>query len=306
MKLSFGDAAKHAQVNRHYKRQSGKHIVKQQTLKGVPEGAFRGMLRKLISEGDPTIEDNWQKRDFWISTSGALCYFSQKNNKPMVLVDGETLHCCYFRLVDDVQNLVYPHTFEIQFIKEDHKEAVWFAADEAKDVDNWIEAINRANNNGFGHQDMAAIRLRVNNQRGETEDEEVKYRILESQLWKLNQDGDAANPEEWRLRNMWLAKSGSLCYYSKQKPIQYLSSQNMKRCVVQKLDTEFIPTCKVTGFAKAESDLCCKQHAFTISLPPKDGIDFEPGVFAAQSAEECEQWIKEISKLNQDNPQTPE
>merc|ERR1712093_793567 len=101
MKLSSGDVAKQERVNRVYTRQRGKHIVKREG-KGITETVvLSGMLRKLISEGDPTREDHWRKRDFWITDGGALCYFSIKNNKPMVLIDREDLHCVSFRVVDD-------------------------------------------------------------------------------------------------------------------------------------------------------------------------------------------------------------
>lgn len=45
-------------------------------------------------------------------------------------------------------------------------------------------------------------------------DLESKAPVIKGTLWKLNQDGDPANPLHWLRRDMWITVDGKLCYYS--------------------------------------------------------------------------------------------
>lgn len=283
------------------KFQHSKHIVKHDASLRC-SAMYKGMLRKLNSDGDPTKKDHWRKRDFWIAENASLCYFSKQHDKAMVLIDRDDLRCASFRVVDDVENLAYPHVFEIQLIKEQEEEAVWLATDSPDQIDSWIDAINYWKRNTFNFQNVFAIRLKVNNRRGEVPafDKVQYHKVFESKLWKLNQDGDPTKEDDWRLRDMWLAQNGSICYYSrqKQKDLQYHCASDMQYAVVQKLEHRKT----VRG---EEVLISAKKHAFTISLPSKGEMEYEPSVFAAQSEEECDEWIKEISKVNRGRHRAP-
>merc|ERR1712100_983689 len=82
-----------------------KHIWKHE-VKFRLTWAHKGMLRKLNSDGDPMKADHWRKRDFWIDWNGALCYFSTKHNKAMVLIDADNLRCASIRVVDEAKVLI--------------------------------------------------------------------------------------------------------------------------------------------------------------------------------------------------------
>merc|ERR1719399_1209906 len=122
------------------KLKRSKHIVKHEANFRLST-VFKGMLRKLNSDGDPTRANDWRKRDFWLAANGDLCYFSSKHGKAMVLIDRDDLRCVSQRVVDDFENLAYPNVFEIQLIKGHDVEAVWFAANSAEEMDSWMQAI---------------------------------------------------------------------------------------------------------------------------------------------------------------------
>jgi len=51
----------------------------------------KGAIFKLNSNGNPKDNSHWIKRDMWLSQNHSLCYYSQKDQKRLVLVDGEQL-----------------------------------------------------------------------------------------------------------------------------------------------------------------------------------------------------------------------
>lgn len=52
---------------------------------------FKGTLWKLNNDGNAQEPAHWLKRDMWVAFNGSLCYFSIKENKRLVLVDGSRL-----------------------------------------------------------------------------------------------------------------------------------------------------------------------------------------------------------------------
>ena len=47
-----------------------------------------------------------------------------------------------------------------------------------------------------------------------------------------------------------------------------------------------------------QSDInSCKEHTFTLTLPPCDGLEYAPGVFAALSEEEKSKFIDAVKKF---------
>merc|ERR1712032_1133215 len=97
-------------------------------------------------------------------------------------------------------------------------------------------------------------------------------------LWKLKGDGgDPANREHWFLRDMWIGRNGSLCYYSEksQANMMHYSQQDLRNIEIQKLDPS----------------RTARPHAFQVVRPPADGLEFETGFFAAETEELRVTWI---------------
>ncbi|CAD7967682.1 unnamed protein product, partial [Amoebophrya sp. A120] len=65
-------------------------------------------------------------------------------------------------------------------------------------------------------------------------EDENKPPLLKGVLWKLNSDGDCANPEHWLRRDVWLSANGNLCYYSqkKNKRLILLDNENLARAEI--------------------------------------------------------------------------
>merc|ERR1719282_1053736 len=56
---------------------------------GMP--VHKGTVWKLNNDGDPLDHNHWIKRDMWLAQNRSLCYYSVKENKRLVLIDGERL-----------------------------------------------------------------------------------------------------------------------------------------------------------------------------------------------------------------------
>ena len=52
---------------------------------------YKGTLFKLNTDGNADEPAHWLKRDMWVACDGSLCYFSIKENKRLVLLDGVKL-----------------------------------------------------------------------------------------------------------------------------------------------------------------------------------------------------------------------
>merc|ERR1712167_225080 len=85
-------------------------------------------------------------------------------------------------------------------------------------------------------RDVKAFRLRVRNQR-KAVDESQSEPAFKSFLFKLNQDGDALNAEHWLKREMWIAKNGSLCYFSKKENriLMYQNAEDLRDATLRVL-----------------------------------------------------------------------
>lgn len=112
--------------------------------------------------------------------------------------------------------------------------------------------------------------------------------VFKRPLWKLNQEGDVLNPEHWLLREMWLAKNGSLCYFSKKeaKELQYYTAEDIKHVLLRELHYP---------------NEACREFAFELKLKPPEGedsaIEFAPAVFAAESEEVRKTFLGCIKKF---------
>lgn len=252
---------------------------------------YADVLAKLNSDGDVMKAEDYLKRDFWLSANGCLCYFSKKENRALVLLDSQLVKGGTITRLP-MENTAMPYVFELKPFEEGiERHPEYFAAESAEKLDKWLQTFESVQNTDLrktaNFRDVKAFRLRVRNQR-KAVDDEASQPAFKSVLYKLNQDGDALNPEHWLKREMWIAKNGSLCYFSK-KENRVLMYQN----------AEDVRESELRVMAPEESAI---PHSFEMILPPKDQMEFEPCVFAAESDQEMEMWITQLQSLR---PRTP-
>merc|ERR1712008_361597 len=82
---------------------------------------------------------------------------------------------------------------------------------------------------------------------------------------------------------MWLAKDGAFCYFSKKedKELQYYKSEDIKSVIC----------------AEVPEGESCKAFTFTLTLKPTDGLEYAPGVFAADNEETMRTFLGCIKKF---------
>jgi hypothetical protein len=82
--------------------------------------------------------------------------------------------------------------------------------------------------------------------------------LFKAKLWKLKADGDRKNPEDWFEREMWIAKNGSMVYYSpkEDRELVYYTSADVARATV-------------TAINDGET---CRTFVFQVQLPPAGAI----------------------------------
>merc|ERR1712232_950912 len=81
---------------------------------------------------------------------------------------------------------------------------------------------------------------------------------------------------------MWLARNGSLAYYSLKgdRILVYYTTHDI---------------CRAT-FSKIPNQESKKPWTFQVVLPPHDGVEEAPGQFAAESEDAQNRWISELIK----------
>lgn len=133
--------------------------------------------------------------------------------------------------------------------------------------------------------DYRDFKIQIRNRREKIEDVNAREfkPVFKCDLWKLNQEGDPLNDEHWLRREMWIAKNGSLCYYSKKesRELQYFKPDDIR----------------VVGLEKVTAKDSCKPHTFILQLPPVDGLEYAPAMFAAQTPEEEKTFLAYIKKF---------
>jgi len=101
--------------------------------------------------------------------------------------------------------------------------------------------------------------------------------LLRGWLWKLKTEGDQCKEADWFFRDMWLAKNGSLVYWStkEERELIFHTSVEIARISVIKLSRgdSFMP------------------WAFKLMLPPNKDVEISPSVFAAKSEVDLEKWM---------------
>jgi len=263
---------------------------KRQLDETTGEKLVKGVLFKLNSNGDPNSQADWIRRDMWIAAeNNSLCYFSQKENRKLVLIDGSRLAKASLEKMEAAR----PFAFRCTVSDDREIHDFGLSAESQEEMDNWMKHLT-----GFGRnqmlitfelgaqlaQDLQKFRITVQNRRQKVNDENKKEfeAMFKAKLWKLKGDGDCMKEGDWFEREMWMAKNGSLVYFSPKDDtdLVYYSANDVARAAV----------------TAVEDGKACKPFAFQVQLPPTNGVEFAPGEFAAESEELRKQWMSELTK----------
>jgi len=256
----------------------------------------QGTLWKLKMDQDPKDRTQWEVRDTWVSQNGALCYFSLRANKRLVLLDPHKMHMAE---VSVLSGAAMDHALQITAKPDGERdEAFCFACETAEDLKAWrlafkvasrIDMLHSMRLGGSMMQDLFAHRLIVKNRRmkvgGDGENHRYFEPVYKGSLWKVKAAGDRMVESHWYERDTWLARNGSLVYFSKkeERELIYYTAADVAQA-------------RLTRVAAAQS---CRPWSFQIRIPPcsSDGLEFAPGEFAAPSEELRERWISEFERF---------
>lgn len=261
---------------------------------------YKGKLWKLDTGGDPKLADKWRERDMWIAAQGSLCYWSVKENKRLVLVDGTKLADAK---IERFKGGAKEPAFTISYAgenDEDKHDSVTFACANEEEYKNWTEKLK-----GVVRMDMPTMKLggdihdlrkfviTVKNRRQKVDGDNAEdfTPVFKAKLWKLKAEGDKKKADEWFEREMWISKNGSLVYYSKkeERDLVYYTTADLYRATYTKV---------------ADKD-SAKPNTFLVTLPKSGDTEFEPGCFAAETSEMQEKWITEFKKFSAGNAKNP-
>jgi serine/threonine protein kinase len=266
----------------------------------------QGQLWKLNQGADPRELANWLQRDMWFANNGSLCYFSPKDSKRLVLLDSHKLHNAVIEPISDVAR---EHAFQIKCDSVDDggaeaevkygsealgEVAYSFAATTADERDEWLRLLQKTAQldvmptmrlgASYGCEIRTFI-LTVRNRRMKVEDDSEQQfaPIFQGTIWKVRSNGDPLKEEDWFQRKTWLSRNGSLVYYSirDSRELIYYTSADINRAQVSKTD----------------DSKSAKPFAFEVTLPPHEGMEFQKGVFAAESEELREKWLQQFAQF---------
>jgi len=259
---------------------------------------LQGLLWKLNTNADPKDLGSWLQRDMWLSNTGALCYFSQRDSKRLVLIDGAKLCGAKVTVLTDC---VKDHAFQVTTNFEDDEKdrsCFMFACDSEEQLLTWTSKMTRMPKHDMlmtvrlgtdVAEDLHRFKINVRNRRKKIQDTDDKAQfqpIFEGMLWKLKVDGNPKSLEDWFLREMWLTKNGTFMYWSKreEQELVYYNANDVAHAKISK-----IPVSEAAH-----------QHAFAVELPPSDDIEFAVGQFAAESDAQLTLWMQAFHRFCQD------
>lgn len=255
---------------------------------------FKGTLWKLNNDGNAQEPAHWLKRDMWVAFNGSLCYFSIKENKRLVLVDGSRLTGAKVTKISGARD----NAFRLDCAAHDEHEKdinICFSAESPEEYAKWTGLLmHTANMDGAIQtmrlgKDVAAdikeFRLSVKNRRMKVgADKKHQFApIFRAKLWKVKAEGDRRKAEDWFEREMWIAKNGSLVYWSKKedRELVYYTHEDIHKATF-------------TLIANEDSHI---PWAFQVNLPPSGEVQFAPGEFAAETEAMRDCWIEEFRKI---------
>jgi hypothetical protein len=254
---------------------------------------FSGTLWKLNSNGDPLDKTHWLKRDMWVSSNGALCYFSIKDSKRLVLIDtAKLIEANVARYEQGCMKIAFE--VKTRSDKDDDRDDIHiFACETEDDYMAWTRRLKGVSNMNeirtmqLGKhlvEELRTFKLKVKNRRmkvqGESRDQFEP--LFKGKLWKVKAEGNRMREEDWFEREMWIAKNGSLVYWSKkeERDLVYYTGDDVARATLNLVKD-------------GES---WRPWTFQVVLPPLDGMEFSPGEFAAESKDMLEAWFAEFAK----------
>lgn len=268
-----------------------RHRLEDDTDLHLQAPVYKGTLWKLNTGSNPKDAANWLQRDMWVAKNHSLCYYSTKENKRLVLIDCDMLEGA---MVARVPGVAKDHAFEITFKQEGKETKIVLAADSDDALAHWEMAIQKGAardgmdmtfklGNDFA-QELQAFRLAVRNRRMKVEGDKGAFEpSFKAKLWKLKTGGDRSKNEDWFLREMWISRNGSLVYYSERdnRDLIYYTAADVSKCKIREI---------------AEAEGSAKPNAFMVQLAPANGVEFDPGEFAAETEDMRKQWIAELGK----------
>ncbi|CAE7677317.1 Pak4 [Symbiodinium sp. CCMP2456] len=256
---------------------------------------YKGTLWKLNTDGKAEDATHWLKRDMWVACDGSLCYFSIKENKRLVLLDGIKISGAK---VTTLPNAAREFAFRLDCVNSDDHEkdiSMCFSAESEQEYQKWRSLLSQASNlegamqtirlGGAVADELKQFRLAVKNRRMKVgEDTKDQFApIFKAKLWKVKAEGDRKKVDDWFEREMWIAKNGSLVYWSKKedRELVYYTANDIAQAKFVLIDNEdtFHP------------------WAFQVQLASSGGIEFAPGEFAAESEASRDRWISELAQF---------
>mmetsp|Transcript_62375 Transcript_62375/g.118423 ORF Transcript_62375/g.118423 Transcript_62375/m.118423 type:complete len:667 (+) Transcript_62375:40-2040(+) len=249
---------------------------------------YKGVLFKLDTNGDPMKLDQWRQRDMWITKAGSLCYFSSKDNKRLILIEASKLAGAKIKRLDKSAK---EWSFEVS-ADDDKQVYAYFATQSEQEYNEWTERLKGEGmaiptmQLGNHVTELRKFVITVKNRRQKVdEDHKDQFApVFKANLWKLKAEGDRMKPEDWFEREMWVAKNGSLVYYSKkeERDLVYYTSEDLSRATYTKLKPED----------------SCKPYTFQVHLAQcDDDVEFAPGEFSTETEEMRDRWIAEFKKF---------
>jgi serine/threonine protein kinase len=253
---------------------------------------YKGTLWKLNTGADKKEVANWIKRDMWIAHNHSLCYFSQKEEKKLVLIDGSKLSTASFA---DAQGTAKPNAFEVRSQSEEdtkNTEVITLAAESADELQVWKDKLFKTGKmeimvtmvlGSMMAEELQAFKLAVSNRRIKVDEKDDSFEAaFKGNLLKLKTEGDRKKGDDWFEREFWLAKNGSMVYFSpkEDRDLVYYTAADVHRAKVAPMK---------------EGDAVHK-YGFEVQLPSVNGVEFAPGTFAAGSEDLRAKWIAEFKK----------
>jgi serine/threonine protein kinase len=261
----------------------------------VQKPLHQGTLWKLNTGGNPKDDTAWIKRDMWIAHNHSLCYFSKKEDKRLVLIDGKMLSTASLQ---KTPGFAKAFAFEVKTksdAEEGGEDVFRLAAESAQELTQWMDKLSKTGRlemmvtMKLGSQmaaDIDAFKLTVKNRRMKVDEGEAHAQyepVYKGKLWKLKTEGDRKKPEDWFQREMWVAKNGSLVYFSpkEDRELVYYTAADIAQAKIDKIP----------------EGQACHRFCFRVSLPPINNVEFTPGEFSADSEELREQWLQQMARF---------
>uniref|UniRef100_A0A7S1AFF4 Protein kinase domain-containing protein n=1 Tax=Noctiluca scintillans TaxID=2966 RepID=A0A7S1AFF4_NOCSC len=254
-----------------------------------------GTLWKLNKGGDPNDPTQWLKRDMWIAANGSLCYFSHQEDTSVVLLDSEMLIGSKMKVFP--QGAI-KHAFQIVVPEKyaGERQVIVFGAENEKEIKKWIVQLTRAVTlnmemtmrlGSHTAKELKEFKLSVKNRRMRVSEStrDLFGPSFKATLWKVKAAGDRTKEDDWFQRDMWLAKNGSLVYWSvkDQAELVYYTAADLLQARVKRIS----------------NGMSAKPWSFQIAVANTNGFDFTPGEFAAESGDLRELWISEFERVSQ-------